>query len=48
MVKAFQDTKKALANAMLLTHPRPDAKTSITVDASDLAVGAVLQQYVDG
>ena len=48
MVKAFQDTKKALANAMLLTHPRPDAKTSLTADASDLAVGAVLQQFVDG
>ena len=47
MLKAFQDTKKALANATLLTHPRPDAKTSLTVDTLDLAVGAVLQQFVD-
>ena len=47
-MKAFQDTKKALANATLLTHPRPDAQTSLTVDASDLAIGAVLQQFVDG
>ena len=32
----------------ILTHTRPDAKTSLTVDASDLAVGAVPQQFVDG
>ena len=47
-VKAFQDTKKALENATLLTHPCPDAQTSLTVDASDLAVVAVLQQFVNG
>lgn len=44
MVKAFQDTKRALA---LLTHPRPDASISLTVDASDQAVGAVLQQRLN-
>ena len=43
MVKAFQGTKKALAEATLLTHPRQDAPTSLTTDASDLAIGAVLQ-----
>ena len=48
MVKAFHDTKKALADATLLSHPRQDAQTSLTTDASDLAVGAVLQQLVDG
>ena len=46
-VKAFHDTKDELANATLLTHPCPNAKTSLTVDASDLAVGADLQQFVD-
>lgn len=48
MVTAFQDTKKALADATLLVHPRQDAQTSLTTDASDRAVGAVLQQFVDG
>ena len=46
MVKAFQDTKRALAEATLLTHPRPDASISLTVDASDHAVGVVLQQFM--
>ena len=48
MMKAIQDTKKALAEATLLTHPRHDAPTSLTADASDQAVGAVLQQFVKG
>ena len=48
MVTAFQDSKIALADATMLTHPRRNAPTSLTVDASDLAVGAVLQQLVHG
>ena len=48
MIKAFQDTKTALAGAVLLTHPRPNAPTSLTVDASEQAAGAVLQQLVHG
>ena len=48
MLKAFHDTKKALADATLLSHPHHDAQISLTTDASDLAVGAVLQQFVDG
>ena len=48
MVQAFQNAKEALANATMLTHPRCNAPTSLTVDASDLAVGAVLQQLVHG
>ena len=35
VVKAFQDTKKALAEATLLTHPHHDAPTSLTADASE-------------
>ena len=46
MVQAFQEAKTALASATMLTHPRRTAPTSLTVDASDLAVGAVLQQLV--
>ena len=48
MVKAFQDTKKALADATLLMHPHHDAPTSLTTNASDGAVGAVLRQFVNG
>ena len=44
MVNAFQDTKKAMVEATLLTHSRHDAPTSLTADASDQAVGAALQQ----
>ena len=48
MVKAFQDTKKALADAVLLTHPHHDAPTSLTMDAPDQAVRVVFQQFVNG
>ena len=48
MRRPFQLTKKLLVGATLLTHPRQDAQLSLTTVASDLAVGAVLQQLVDG
>ena len=48
MMKSFQDTKSALAGAAMLTHPRHNVPISLTVDASDHAVGAVLQQLVHG
>ncbi len=44
---AFTEAKNALANATLLSHPTPDAPTCVMTDASDVAVGAVLQQYRD-
>ena len=44
---AFNATKEALANASLLSYPTADAPTCLMTDASDTAVGAVLQQYVD-
>ncbi len=47
MVQAFHETKKALADATLVTYPRRDVAISLTTDASDQAVGAVLQQFVD-
>ena len=43
---AFTTIKEALAKATLLFHPQPDAPTSIMTDASDVAVGAVLQQRI--
>ena len=48
MVTAFRNTKKALADAALLAHPAHNASISLTVDASDQAIGAVLEQFVDG
>ncbi len=45
---AFDNVKQALADATLLVHPTPDAPTCLMTDASDIAVGAVLQQYVNG
>ena len=47
MTQAFDNIKKALAKATLLAHPRHDAPISLTTDASDRAVGAVLQQWTD-
>ncbi len=47
-ITAFNNSKEMLAKATLLHHPKPEALTSITTDASDLAVGAVLQQHIDG
>ncbi len=45
---AFNNVKSALADASLLVHPTPDAPTSIMADASDIVVGAVLQQCIEG
>ena len=45
---AFTQAKAALATAALLYHPRVDARTSITVDASQTAIGAQLEQKQEG
>ena len=46
--KAFEDIKVNLAKATMLSHPKLAAPTSLATDASDTAIGAVLQQFVDG
>ena len=43
---AFDLAKKALAEAVLLQHPNEKAPLRVTVDASDIAVGAQLEQRV--
>lgn len=43
---AFNGVKEALADATLLVHPVPGAPTTIMTDASETAVGAVLQQLI--
>ena len=41
---AFVQAKNQLAGAALLHHPVPGAVTALTTDASDTAIGAVLEQ----
>lgn len=45
--KAFEQIKFSLANATLLTHPA-SAPLRITSNASDTAMGAVLEQLING
>ena len=41
---AFRAAKDALVEATLLSHPNPFSQTALTVDASDVALGAELAQ----
>ena len=45
---AFNAIKLALAQATLLVHPAPDAPYCLMTDASNTAVGSVLQQHING
>ena len=45
---SFTQAKQALANATLLHYPRKNAPTVVTADASDVAIGAVLEQFTNG
>ena len=45
---AFENAKRALAEATMLVHPRTHAPTALTVDASETAVGGVLEQLIAG
>ena len=42
---SFEATKEALAQAALLHHPRSGAHLALTTDASQYAVGGVLEQW---
>ena len=42
---SFEATKEALAQATLLHHPRSGAHLALTTDASQFAVGGVLEQW---
>lgn len=46
LVDAFEATQRALANAAMLSHPRPDAQLALITDASDVAVAGTLQQRI--
>jgi transposase InsO family protein len=43
---AFEQCKEELANAALLAHPMEHGDLTLTTDASDVAIGGVLQQRV--
>lgn len=45
---SFEECKNQLANSALLAYPVESAETSLWVDASDIGMGAVLQQLIDG
>ena len=47
-IAAFEAVKLALADATRLSHLYPNAELCLMVDASDFAVGGVLQQMVNG
>ena len=42
--RSFEATKTALAEATLLHHPRPGSELALTTDASNTAIGGVLEQ----
>jgi len=48
MTSAFTKAKEALAAATMLTYPHSQAPIALTTDASATAVGAVLEQLVNG
>jgi cleavage and polyadenylation specificity factor subunit 1 len=47
MLTSFAAVKNSLANATLLGHPLPDASIALSTDASELGVGASLEQLTD-
>src|SRR5699024_4101649 len=46
--KALVDSKAMLANLPAIAFPKPNARLSLAVDASDTAIGAVLQRANNG
>lgn len=48
VAQAFVKVKKVLASVAMLAHLNFSAPSSVTVDASDTAVGVVFQQIIDG
>lgn len=47
-LQAFKACKQSLCKAALLAHPECEAKLGLVTDASDTAIGAVLQQRKNG
>lgn len=47
-VRAFEGIRTEIARAALLAHPCNGAETRVVTDASDFAMGAVLEQRIEG
>ena len=47
MLSAFNTVKSSLSEAALLAHPHPGATLALLTDASDIGVGASLEQLTD-
>ena len=45
---SFLQIKQVLSNATLLNYPIPEAQTELITDASNTAIGATIQQVIDG
>ncbi|GBM33660.1 hypothetical protein AVEN_203698-1 [Araneus ventricosus] len=45
---AFQACKDLLVQSTILAYPKCNAQLSLVTDTSENAIGAVLQQHVDG
>ena len=43
-IKSFEACRESIASATLLAYPNPNAKLTLVVDASDVAIGAVVHQ----
>ena len=44
MMRAFEETKTALSKSTILAHFDPEARLALTTEASDFAIGTVLEQ----
>lgn len=47
-LQAFEECKERLCHAAMLAHPDTQAKLGLVTDASDEAIGGVIQQLKDG
>ena len=47
-IRDYEAVKQALSDAILLYHPVPNAQIRLVTDASDTAVGATLEQVING
>ena len=45
---SFKTVKQSLIDSVLIHHPHPKGKIQLTTDASDVAIGATLEQVVEG
>ena len=46
-VSSYEQSKKKLFSPVLLAHPRPGMKLTLTTDPSDIAIGAVRQTFIN-